>query len=176
MTTPTRTSPTRSTTAPPAIPFFVGELVRLLQDEGKLGNATSDAPVPEGVRDVLRTRLSRLPEEAISVLTAGAIAGREFDVALVAHVCGIDEDRALDLVEAAWMAGIVDEAHDGLGHFRFSHELVRETLVDGLTRCAASGCTGASVKRSKSCTANGTRASSPSVRTTSPRPRPPATR
>ncbi len=114
-------------------PFFVGELVRLLQDEGKLGNATTGAPVPEGVRDVLRTRLSRLPEEAISVLTAGAIAGREFDVALVAHVCGIDEDRALDLVEAAWMAGIVDEAHDGLGHFRFSHELVRETLVDGLT-------------------------------------------
>ena len=114
-------------------PFFVAELVRLLQDEGKLGNATTGAPVPEGVRDVLRTRLSRLPEEAISVLTAGAIAGREFDVALVAHVCGIDEDRALDLVEAAWMAGIVDEAHDGLGHFRFSHELVRETLADGLT-------------------------------------------
>jgi tetratricopeptide (TPR) repeat protein len=67
------------------------------------------------------------------VLTAGAIAGREFDVALVAHVCGINEDRALDLVEAAWMSGIVDEAHDGLGHFRFSHELVREALVEGLT-------------------------------------------
>ena len=67
------------------------------------------------------------------MLTAGAIAGREFDVALVAHVCGIDEDRALDLVEAAWMTGIVDEAHDGMGHFRFSHELVREALVEGLT-------------------------------------------
>ena len=107
--------------------------MRLLQDEGKLGDATDGAPVPEGVRDVLRTRLARLPDEAISVLTAGAIAGREFDVALVAHVCGIDEDRALDLVEAAWMTGIVDEAHDGLGHFRFSHELVRETLVEGLT-------------------------------------------
>ena len=89
--------------------------------------------MPEGVRDVLRTRLARLPDEAITVLTAGAIAGREFDVALVAHVCGIDEDRALDLVEAAWMTGIVDEAHDGLGHFRFSHELVREALVEGLT-------------------------------------------
>ena len=76
---------------------------------------------------MLRTRLARLPDEAITVLTAGAIAGREFDVALVAHVCGIDEDRALDLVEAAWMTGIVDEAHDGLGHFRFSHELVRES-------------------------------------------------
>ena len=114
-------------------PFFVAELVRLLQYEGKLAAPSAAAFVPEGVRDVLRTRLARLPDEAITVLTAGAVAGREFDVGLLAHVCGIDEDRALDLIEAAWMTGIVDEAHDGLGHFRFSHELVRETLVDGLT-------------------------------------------
>jgi DNA-binding SARP family transcriptional activator/tetratricopeptide (TPR) repeat protein len=114
-------------------PFFVAELVRLLQDEGKLSAGAETALVPEGVRDVVRTRLARLPEEAVAVLTAGAIAGREFDIALVAHVCGIDEDSALDLVEAAWMIGIVDEAHDGLGHFRFSHELVRDTLVEGLT-------------------------------------------
>jgi DNA-binding SARP family transcriptional activator len=114
-------------------PFFVAELVRLMKDEGRLGQGADGAPVPEGVRDVIRTRLARLSEEAVTVLTAGAIAGREFDVGLVAHVCGIDEDRALDLVEAAWMTGIVDEAHDGLGHFRFSHELVREAFVEGLT-------------------------------------------
>jgi DNA-binding SARP family transcriptional activator/tetratricopeptide (TPR) repeat protein len=114
-------------------PFFVGELVRLLRHEGMLGDAHVAPTVPEGVRDVIRTRLARLPEEALPVLTAGAVAGREFDVALVAHVCNIDEDRALDLVEAAWMTGIVDEAHDGLGHFRFSHELVRETLCEDLT-------------------------------------------
>ena len=116
-------------------PFFVGELVRLLQDEGRLDGAGAPVPVavPEGVRDVLRTRLARLPDEATSVLTAGAIAGRDFDIALVAHVCGVDEDRALDLVEAAWMAGIVDESQDGFGHFRFAHELVREALVEDLS-------------------------------------------
>ncbi|MGQ0826420.1 MAG: BTAD domain-containing putative transcriptional regulator [Actinomycetota bacterium] len=113
-------------------PFFVAELVRLLEHDGRLGEVDRHA-VPEGVRDVIRTRLARLPAEAIPVLTAGAIAGREFDVALVAHVCGLDEDRALDLVESAWMTGIVDEAHDGLGHFRFSHELVRDTLCEDLT-------------------------------------------
>ena len=48
-------------------------------------------------------------------------------------MCGVDEDRALDLVEAAWMAGIVDESQDGFGHFRFAHELVREALVDDLS-------------------------------------------
>jgi DNA-binding SARP family transcriptional activator len=114
-------------------PFFVGELLRLLRHEGRLGaQAAGSAPVPEGVRDVVRTRLARLPEEAIPVLTAGAVAGREFDIALVAHVCGIDEDRALDLLEAAWMIGVVDE-HDVYGHFKFTHELVRETLCDDLS-------------------------------------------
>jgi len=114
-------------------PFFVAELVRLLRHEGRLGGGVDGAPVPEGVRDVIRTRLARLPQEAIPVLTAGAVAGREFDIALVAHVCGIDEDRALDLVEAAWMIGIVDESQAAFGHFKFSHELVREVLCDELS-------------------------------------------
>lgn len=114
-------------------PFFVAELVRLLEHEGKLAGDSGAPVVPESVRDVIRTRLARLPEDAVPVLTAGAIAGREFDIALVAHVCGIDEDRALDLVESAWMIGIVDESHDAVGHFRFSHELVRETLCDDLS-------------------------------------------
>ena len=132
-TTPTRRSPTRCTTAPPATRSSSPSSSACCRTKASSAIKRPGAPVPEGVRDVLRTRLARLPEEAITVLTAGAIAGREFDVALVAHVCGIDEDRALDLVEAAWMTGIVDEAHDGLGHFRFSHELVREALVEGLT-------------------------------------------
>jgi DNA-binding SARP family transcriptional activator len=113
-------------------PFFVAELVRLIEHEGTVGEFDTHA-VPEGVRDVIRTRLARLPEEAIPVLTAGAIAGRQFDIGLVAHVCGIDEEQALDLVEAAWMTGVVDEAPDGFGHFRFSHELVRDTLCEGLS-------------------------------------------
>jgi DNA-binding SARP family transcriptional activator len=114
-------------------PFFVAELVRLLRHEGRIAQGDVGSQVPEGVRDVVRTRLARLPEEAIPVLTAGAIAGREFDVGLVAHVCDLDEDRALDLVEAAWMVGIVDESPDAYGHFRFSHEIVRDTLAEELS-------------------------------------------
>ncbi|HEX5616508.1 MAG TPA: BTAD domain-containing putative transcriptional regulator [Acidimicrobiia bacterium] len=113
-------------------PFFVAEIVRLLRTEGRLGVGSADAPIPEGVRDVIRTRLGRLPEDAVPVLTAAAVIGREFDVELVAQVCALDDDRVLDLIEAAWMIGIVDEARDGSGHFTFAHELVRETLCDDL--------------------------------------------
>jgi tetratricopeptide (TPR) repeat protein len=116
-------------------PFFVAELVRLLQTEGRLGDGGSTevaSVVPQGVRDVIRSRIGQLPEGAVPVLTAAAIAGRQFELALVARVCEVPEDDVLDLVEAAWMMGIVDEVPIKPGHFEFAHELVRETLSEGL--------------------------------------------
>src|SRR4029450_13216823 len=61
-------------------PFFVTELLRLLQSEGKLqgGDAMTAArrAIPVGVREVLQRRLARLPEQTNAVLLVGAIAGR----------------------------------------------------------------------------------------------------
>jgi hypothetical protein len=54
-------------------PFYVGESGRLLASEGALV-ATSE--VPEGVRDVRRRRLARLPPAAVSVLRLAAEIGR----------------------------------------------------------------------------------------------------
>jgi tetratricopeptide (TPR) repeat protein len=120
-------------------PFFVAELVRLLRTEGRLGDdadataVIADAhAVPQGVRDVIRSRLAQLPDGAVIVLTAAAIAGRQFDLALITRVVDMPEDDVLDLVEAAWMMGIVDEVATKPGHFEFAHELVRETLSEGL--------------------------------------------
>jgi DNA-binding SARP family transcriptional activator/tetratricopeptide (TPR) repeat protein len=120
-------------------PFFVAELVRLLRTEGRLGDEPGTAAasaignaVPQGVRDVIRSRLSQLPEAALPVLTAAAVAGRQFDLALIARVCDLPEDDVLDVVEAAWISGIVDEVAGKPGQFEFAHELVRDTLRDGL--------------------------------------------
>src|SRR4029453_248932 len=68
-------------------PFFVTELLRLLQSEGKLqgGDAMTAArrAIPVGVREVLQRRLARLPEQTNAVLLVGAIAGRGFGLGLV---------------------------------------------------------------------------------------------
>jgi predicted ATPase len=68
-------------------PFFVTELLRLLQSEGKLqgGDAMTAArrAIPVGVREVLQRRLARLPEQTNAVLLVGAIAGRGFGLDLV---------------------------------------------------------------------------------------------
>src|SRR5262249_49546537 len=58
-------------------PFFLRESARLLASEG---TSVALAAVPEGVRDVLRRRLARLPEPVVSVLRLAALAGRDVDV------------------------------------------------------------------------------------------------
>ena len=101
-------------------PFFVRELVRLWEAGGTEALAT----VPAGVRDVLRSRLAGLPPTAQTHLRLAAVLGPEPDVDLLAALAG-DEDAVLDSVEAALLAGFLDEDD---GRLRFSHALVQETL------------------------------------------------
>ena len=117
-------------------PFFVGELVRLLESESSLDAAAmaERIDIPDGVRDVVRRRIARLPEEAQSLLAIASVVGREFDVAVLEQVADVDGDALLDLVDLAFVSGLVEEDPRELGRYRFAHALVRETLYDGLSR------------------------------------------
>jgi tetratricopeptide (TPR) repeat protein len=87
--------------------------------------------VPEGVRDVVGQRLSRLSEPANEVLRAAAVLGREFDVDLAGALAGVDEDVLLDALDDANRARLVEET--GVDQFRFTHALVRTTLYEELS-------------------------------------------
>ena len=113
-------------------PFYVRESARLLSGEGAL---VALSEVPEGVRDVLRRRLARLPESYVSVLRLAAVAGRECSVAVLVRAADADEDAVLDALEAGIIAGLLDEP--GLGLVRFVHALVRDTLVADVSRLRA---------------------------------------
>ena len=119
-------------------PFFVTELLRLLESQGRLeaDDATAAArhAIPVGVRDVLQRRLARLPEQTNAVLVAAAVVGRSFDLDLVEAVTQLDDERALDAVEAGVVAGLVVEDETPVGRYRFAHALVRETLYEQLSR------------------------------------------
>lgn len=121
-------------------PFFVVELLRLLRSEGWLGRAAAEVraaaalEIPAGVRDVLRRRLAHLPEQTNAVLLVAAVAGREFDLDTVVAVTGLDDERALEAVEAALLSGLVVEDAHTVGGFRFAHALVREVIYDGASR------------------------------------------
>ena len=113
-------------------PFYVRESARLLTSEGAL---VALSEVPEGVRDVLRRRLARLPESGVSVLRLAAVAGRESSVGVLVQAADSDEDGVLDALDAGVIAGLLDEPRPG--RVRFVHALVRDTLVADVTRLRA---------------------------------------
>ncbi len=121
-------------------PFFVGEIMRHLVESGALvqrdGRWTSDftladVGLPEGVREVVGRRISRLDEPAQRALSTAAVVGHEFAVPVLAAVLGTDEDAVIDLLDTARAAGLVNEV--GLDRYRFGHALVRATLLEELT-------------------------------------------
>jgi DNA-binding SARP family transcriptional activator len=110
-------------------PFFVWELIRLIDSEGRLQTPQTLAhAIPAGVRDVVRRRVARLPERTVTVLTSAAVIGREFDFLLLERVCGLPQESALDHIEAALMTGMIADVEGRVGRYRFAHDLVREAL------------------------------------------------
>ncbi|WP_155352726.1 BTAD domain-containing putative transcriptional regulator [Acrocarpospora macrocephala] len=107
-------------------PFYVRESARLLDSEGRLG------AVPDGVRDVLRRRLARLPAPAVSVLRLAAVVGREAEVEVLVGAADADEDGVLEALEAGVLTGLLTEPAPG--RVRFAHALVRDTLHQDLSQ------------------------------------------
>jgi DNA-binding SARP family transcriptional activator len=108
-------------------PFFLRELVGLLVSEQRLDQPDT-APVPVPVREVVLRRIARLPEAAAAVLSVAAVAGRDFDVQVVAEAASVEVDAALEAIDAAVAIGLVVEDDQRLGWFRFTHALVTEAL------------------------------------------------
>jgi tetratricopeptide (TPR) repeat protein len=124
-------------------PLFVTETLRHLADSGGIVQeqgrwrvttaSIADLGIPEGVREVIGRRLSRLSETCNALLAAGAVLGREFDANVLERVSTESISRVDAALEEAAAAGVVTEVRGGVGHYRFSHALVRETLMHELS-------------------------------------------
>jgi class 3 adenylate cyclase len=115
-------------------PFFVHEVVRLLQADGRLDRPEAveswSVEIPQGVRQVIGRRLDDLSEECNRLLTIASAIGRDFELRVLARVAEVDEDSALELTEQAEDARVIGEVEESPGWYRFSHALVRETLYE----------------------------------------------
>jgi tetratricopeptide (TPR) repeat protein len=115
-------------------PLFVDGVVRLMVAEGKLDRAgAGDAfKIPDGVRESIRRRLVKLPEETNRMLSIASVIGNEVETQLLAQVSGSAAEQIVERMERVLRAGIIiDLATDG-SHYRFSHALVREALYQDL--------------------------------------------
>ena len=118
-------------------PLFVGEAVRLLTAEGRLTDEADltalHVAVPQGVRAVIARRIGHLGDETARALGLGAALGPEFSVDVLLRIGDFESERLLDLIDDAVGSGLLVPVAGVRGRYRFSHDLVRETLYDELS-------------------------------------------
>jgi len=123
-------------------PLFVQEVVRYLIEAGVISREKGhwllarETPlklsIPEGLRDVIGRRLSRLSEECNRVLSTAAVIGREFPLEILRRVAGVRDNEVFAALEEAKASAIIEE-HASVGgtvSYRFTHALIRQTLYE----------------------------------------------
>ncbi|MBA2581059.1 MAG: AAA family ATPase [Thermoleophilaceae bacterium] len=109
-------------------PFFVGEMARVLGDRQA---GVSHSLVTTSVREAIGARLRRLSPEAVRLLQAASIVGREVPIAVVAAVVGLSVADCLSPLDEAVAAGLVEMGPTPAEH-QFPHALVRDAIEAGL--------------------------------------------
>lgn len=102
-------------------PFFLIEALRHVDESGGVWDQST---LPQGVREAVSRRLSRLPVETNKALATAAVVGSRFAIDLVEQVTGVD---LVDAFDEARRAGIVIEEPGG--NYRFNHAIVRQSLL-----------------------------------------------
>jgi DNA-binding winged helix-turn-helix (wHTH) protein/tetratricopeptide (TPR) repeat protein len=117
-------------------PFFVKEIVRLLDSEGHLWGSTvgasGDLTLPQEVHEVIGRRLAFLSPPCARVLSMAAVIGREFDLDVLEPLSDLSGDLLLTVLEEAVTTHLVEEVPGTVGRYRFTHTLIHETLYDRL--------------------------------------------
>jgi DNA-binding SARP family transcriptional activator len=113
------------------VPFFVVEYLAVAgsSEEG-------EPPFPQGVQDLLTSRVAPLGDTAQQLLGAAAVLGQSFDVELLRHVSGRSEEETVDALEELLARGLIVPSSDGSGAlpvYDFSHAKIRSFVLDGTT-------------------------------------------
>jgi DNA-binding winged helix-turn-helix (wHTH) protein len=121
-------------------PFFAIETLRHLSETGALSELQHThrglkgaVGLPQGVKEVIGRRLSRLSDASNRTLSLAAVIGREFGIEVLEALGDLPEGRLLDAIDEAVQAQLIAELPDRMARFTFVHALIRETLYGELT-------------------------------------------
>ncbi len=124
-------------------PFFVEELFRHLEEENRLYDSSGqfrsklqigELDAPPTVRLVVARRLARLSDPTQKMLATAAVIGRFFSFEILQASSDADADSILERVEEAEKAGVISSvAESPKVRFEFSHELIRQAVLAGLS-------------------------------------------
>jgi hypothetical protein len=123
-------------------PLFIQEVMRYLVEEGLLtrhggvlqreGDEPLAGKIPEGLRDVIGRRMSRLSDQCNELLSVAAVIGREFRLDVLMPIVEAERDEVYAAMEEARQAAVLTEqmAVGGSVTYRFAHAFFRQTLYE----------------------------------------------
>lgn len=121
-------------------PFALVEVVRHLVSKGEI-HRTGDGwrcddlelvQLPENVGNMIRARLSGLPEPLKGLLEAAAVTGEEFSLDVLRVVAGLEERELETLVEDAERHLLFKEVKGIGNHLRFQNPILRSVIYGDL--------------------------------------------
>jgi DNA-binding SARP family transcriptional activator len=110
-------------------PLFLVEMLHSLKSEQMDGDV--DWPLPATIQSVIQSRLARLNEDTVNVLTVAAVAGRTFTENDLQQVINDQPDMVgLQAIDEAVAANILVEQGTS---YDFTHDKIRTVLLESLT-------------------------------------------
>jgi tetratricopeptide (TPR) repeat protein len=122
-------------------PLLLCELWRDLREIGaveisdarvRLSRPIAELRGPERLRHVVRQRLSRLAPETAAALELAAVIGPRFELRVLADAAQLDWGALATTVEETIRNGLIEELPEPVPAYRFTHELVRRAVYDGI--------------------------------------------
>jgi DNA-binding CsgD family transcriptional regulator/tetratricopeptide (TPR) repeat protein len=109
------------------------EVVELVDGTLRLSRPLAELGTPDSVREVVARRLAHLRPETSDLLELAATAGAEFGLVVLRLAADTSETALLEALDEAVRSGMIEELPSRTLAYRFTHELVRRALYDGLT-------------------------------------------
>lgn len=111
-------------------PYLLHEAWRQLRETGEL------ATTPASVRRVVAARLARVAPATRRLLETAAVAGATVHLTLLQGATQLSQVQLIGALEEALGDGSLQEAPGVLPAYRFTHELLRRAVTDGLSPLA----------------------------------------
>ena len=116
-------------------PFFLLSIVHSLSESDGAESGAENLPLPDALRDSVRVRLARVPQDDRRLLDVAAVLGRRFDFETLLALTQAPEERFLHSIDSLVQRRLLREDQEG-GCYDFNHDKVREVVYGdiGLAR------------------------------------------
>jgi DNA-binding SARP family transcriptional activator len=108
------------------VPFYVIEFKRALEEIG------AQPSLPSSIQRAIQQRIGRMPVEGKHILEAAAVLGNRFSGRAVAALLETAPAGVLDILDELGRRQMVVPAGLGSDDFRFSHDLIRRAVYEGV--------------------------------------------